>query len=340
MTGHLIKFKSRPFLKMAPMLCALLFLIFSIIFSVSKLSRLYSTVEPATFNEVATEVNGNKTTLPKGFSLKTPQGLTMRSAVFTREKLYCGKMLLIDEQHPVPAAAPAPNTLSIAAYAGSQVATRQAQTVTEEETLEALKTLFQAGRQKGHGNWTVFAGTRSNAQQLDLQLEQLGIFAQTHSLETAAAMAAKTWERPGCSEHQTGYAVDIRLVDGWAEPPHAEALGASKSGAYLLENAWKYGFIYRYGEKNPHRMAEENYHFRYVGKSNAELMYLLQMTMEEYLALLREKKEIAYFENGLLKYYAVCEEVMQDWLTKVPAEAVTIDVSYDNTGYALAVYGF
>lgn len=326
--------------RVTPTVLAFVFLLFSIVFSLRVLLSAQEPEKAVAAISVVTEVAGVKRTLPKGIVLSQPKDLLLRGIVFTQDRLYHGKLLLIDEKHPIPLAAAAPNTLSISAHAGGQVATRSAQTLTDRETLQALKELFQAGRQKGIGNWTVFAGTRSNEQQLDLQLEQLKVFAQSHSLEEAASMAARTWESPGCSEHQTGFAVDIRLCDDWNAPARTQSLSESREGQYLLDEAWRYGFIHRYQSKNPHRMPEEAYHFRYVGKPAAELMHLLEMTLEEFLSFAREKKEWAYYEDGKLKYYVVCEKAPGDWLTQAPDGVATIDYSADNTGYAIAIYGF
>ncbi len=321
--------------------CATALLAFSVVYSLGVLINVPKQDTAAkTASVVVTQVSGSNKTLPKGFSLQEPRGLTWQRAVFTKDKLYRGLLLLIDEQHPVPSTMPAPNSYSIAAYGKANVATRSAQTVTNMETLQALIPLFQAGRQKGFGEWTVFAGTRSNEQQLDLQLEQLSIFAKSYSLQTAAAMAAKGYERPGCSEHQTGYAVDIRLCDGYNAPPDAKSLSQSSSGKYLLQIAWQHGFIQRYTVKNPHPMEDEDYHFRYVGKNHAELIHLLNMTFEEYLTFLREKGLVCYYEGETLKYVVICGLADGDFMTRVPNEAVDMEASADNTGYAVILYTF
>ena len=323
------------------MACAAAFFVFSIFYSARILSSAHT--KNATwqaFSQGTTRVEGINKTLPKGFALQLPDGLTWHTAVFTKDKLYRGLMLLIDAQHPVPSAMPAPNSFSISAHGRANIATRSAQTVLNMETIEALIPLFQAGRQKGFGEWTVFSGTRSNEQQLELQLGQLAAYARNYPLVTAAAMAAKGYEAPGCSEHQTGYVVDIRLSDAYNAPPDNAALRDSQSGSYLLDIAWQHGFIHRYTEKNPHPQPEEDYHFRYIGKPHAELMHLLQMTFEEYLAFLREKGRLSYYENGRLKYVVICGRVEGDFSTKVPDEAVAIEASADNTGYAIVLYGF
>jgi|GEM_PF-2392000 len=324
-----------------PMVCAFLFFVFSVFYSVEVLAKSHRQ-ETAAYaqSRLITQVAGINKTLPKGFSLQVPENLAWRTAVFTKEKLHRGLLLLIDPQHPVPAAMPAPNSFSVAAYGQGSIATRSAHTVLNMETIQALVPLFRAGLKRGFGDWTLFAGTRSNEQQLNLQLEQLAIYAKAYPLVTAAAMAEKGYECPGCSEHQTGYALDIRLCEGYNTPPDSHPLRDSRSGQYLLNVAWQYGFIHRYTEKKPHPVQEEDYHFRYVGKNHAELMRLMDMSLEEYLAFLREKGQLSYYEDGKLKYVVLCGRTEGDFLTKAPEEALEIEASADNTGYAIALYRF
>ena len=78
---------------------------------------------------------------------------------------------------------------------------------------------------------------------------------------------------PGYSEHQAGLAVDIN--------------GATYDLYFWLqENSYKYGFIFRYpGSKTEITgVAEEVWHYRYVGVEAATEMYEKGLCLEEYLA--------------------------------------------------------
>lgn len=94
--------------------------------------------------------------------------------------------------------------------------------------------------------------------------------------------------RPGASEHQLGLAMDI----GWDDYRGlSDKFPRSKAGRWCTDNCWKYGFILRYQadwEAVTGYKAEE-WHFRYVGKENAERIYQHQMPLEEYLILLRQE---------------------------------------------------
>ena len=83
--------------------------------------------------------------------------------------------------------------------------------------------------------------------------------------------------RPGYSEHQTGLAFDIGSKS-------SNIFSNSKEYQWVLENSYKYGFIHRF-PKNAEDITEisnEPWHFRYVGKKIAKIIYENRMTLEEY----------------------------------------------------------
>lgn len=83
----------------------------------------------------------------------------------------------------------------------------------------------------------------------------------------------------GASEHNCGLGIDI----GNAGSADFEG---SPEEAWLLEHAHEYGFILRYpeGKENITGFAHEPWHFRYVGKEQAKLIYESGLCLEEYLA--------------------------------------------------------
>lgn len=95
--------------------------------------------------------------------------------------------------------------------------------------------------------------------------------------ETARAIAI-----PGTSEHQSGLAADI------VTPSHQtldEAFADTEAGQWLMENAWKYGFILRFPkDKEPiTQIMYESWHYRYVGVLHAKLIHDSGLCLEEYL---------------------------------------------------------
>lgn len=99
-----------------------------------------------------------------------------------------------------------------------------------------------------------------------------------------AHLSHDTTAPPGASEHQTGLAADI--TDGVSLG--AAKVAASKTGRWLLANAYRYGFIVRYpeGKQTITGWPWEPWHFRYVGTDVATAMGPNNvLTLEEYLGL-------------------------------------------------------
>ncbi len=97
-----------------------------------------------------------------------------------------------------------------------------------------------------------------------------------YSLSEAQALAGKWVAVPGTSEHELGLAVDISMYTSDADEIHA----------WLQANSYRYGFIYRYpeGKTDITGVNPEPWHYRYVGKENAQDIYASGLTLEEYLA--------------------------------------------------------
>ena len=84
-----------------------------------------------------------------------------------------------------------------------------------------------------------------------------------YSYEEARRLALQTASLPGCSEHQSGLAVDINATGGTS---------SYTAYAWLAKNAYKYGFILRYpsGKESITGIKYEPWHYRYVGIGEAE----------------------------------------------------------------------
>lgn len=85
--------------------------------------------------------------------------------------------------------------------------------------------------------------------------------------------------RAGFSEHQTGYAFDVRDY-----PFTNDDYSKTKSFTWVSKNAHKYGFIIRFPEDKEYITGYqyEPWHYRYVGESAAKYIYENDITFEEY----------------------------------------------------------
>ena len=85
--------------------------------------------------------------------------------------------------------------------------------------------------------------------------------------------------RPGYSEHQTGYAFDVRDY-----PFTNDDYSKTKSFTWVSENAYKYGFILRFpkGKEYITGYQYESWHYRYCGIECSTYIHNHDITYEEY----------------------------------------------------------
>ena len=96
------------------------------------------------------------------------------------------------------------------------------------------------------------------------------------------ALADNDTARPGHSEHQTGLTIDVSSTKA------GNMLSFHKTDSYkwMIDNAYKYGFILRYplGYEDIHGFVYESWHYRYVGIEVATDMHnnYPNLTYDEY----------------------------------------------------------
>ena len=144
----------------------------------------------------------------------------------------------------------------------------------DKRIYESLMQMLEAAREGNLGELPlVVSGYRTAKTQQKLYDEKIREFKKGGYSEGEAAELAEQWVAlPGYSEHQLGFAVDIN--------------GATWDVyLWLQENSYKYGFIFRYpGNKTDITgVAEEVWHYRYVGVEAATEIYERGICLEEYL---------------------------------------------------------
>lgn len=120
------------------------------------------------------------------------------------------------------------------------------------------------------------SGWRSMEEQQAIYDESL----RDHGLEFTKKFVAA----PGHSEHQTGLAIDLGLLQPKIDfiRPSFPYEGICQK---FRELAPAYGFVERYPEGKEHitGIAHEPWHFRYVNTPHSEIMTFHGLTLEEYL---------------------------------------------------------
>jgi D-alanyl-D-alanine carboxypeptidase len=134
-----------------------------------------------------------------------------------------------------------------------------------KEASTAAYKLAMAMKAEGQGSLIIQSAYRSYAEQATIHDRQVA----KYGLKAGEALAA----RPGYSEHQTGWAMDVSARNQGCQI--RVCFGQTKAGIWLAQNAYKYGFIIRYPNyATPVTGYQyEPWHLRYVGKGLARVMH-------------------------------------------------------------------
>ncbi len=125
------------------------------------------------------------------------------------------------------------------------------------------------------------SGYRSFSQQVEIYRSSL--------LEHGADFTGKYVAKPGCSEHQTGLAIDLaqKAADIDFLCPDFPDTGICER---FRSAASRYGFVQRYTQDKEDitGIACEPWHFRYVGYPHSEIMVQMGFCLEEYIDYLHQ----------------------------------------------------
>lgn len=226
-----------------------------------------------------------------------------------------GPLLLVNASHPLPLS----ETPELVC-----ADPRRPEVQLERQAAGQLRACIQAV--KGESSIVPVSGWRS----LD---QQQAIWDDTMRQE-GEAFTRQYVALPGCSEHQTGLAIDLGLAAktiDFIRPnfPHFGVCGAFRKLAAC------YGFVLRYpaGKESITGIAHEPWHFRYVGTPHARFMTDQRLVLEEYVELLRQKhcKQPLLVPVGSRVYrIRSCSELCREDLDA--ASAGRCQISPDNCG--------
>lgn len=148
---------------------------------------------------------------------------------------------------------------------------------------EPLRQMLAAGRAEGL-SFTVASAYRSTDSQRQLFDEDVEARVSEGMTEDEAREETARWTMPpGCSEHETGLAVDIVATDNQRLDDTQEQ---TPETIWPHENCWRFGFILRYpaGKEDVTGIDYESWHYRYVGIEAARYLTEQQLTLDEFWA--------------------------------------------------------
>ena len=168
------------------------------------------------------------------------------------------------------------------------------------EMISALNDMMDAFYAKTENrNIMVNSGFRNAKQQQEVYDSKLQL--------NGAEYAEKYVQKPGYSEHHTGYAMDLAVYDeGDLEVEGDEAMwtfDGKNEYFWVDQNCDQYGFVLRYSasKEDVTRIAYESWHYRYVGIGNALTMTNMGLSLEEYVNFIKD-----YSYNGT-RYYITAD---------------------------------
>lgn len=208
----------------------------------------------------------------------------MKTVTLQNKKINSGSLILVNRSHPfvgekeenlAPACGQAPSVL-----------------------IQCRAGIFLSNLMKRLDGWKQIvpvSGWRSRAEQEEIWNDSI--------LKNGQEFTEKYVAAPGCSEHQTGLAIDLGLKQEVIDfiCPDFPYSGICQT---FREMAAGYGFVERYpkGKETVTGIGHEPWHFRYVGVPHAMIMKQENLVLEEYIAFIRQylygKKSYDFYRGG------------------------------------------
>lgn len=200
----------------------------------------------------------------------------MRSITLHKGDVYSGYLILVNRQHGLKQTQAHHSPVLVPSLANYDTI------LLERRVAASLTQLLK--KVESRGRIIPVSGYRSKAEQEKLYQDSL--------IENGRSFTEQYVAYPGCSEHQTGLAIDLgeNLDEIDFIRPSFPYTGIF---AHFRELAADYGFIERYshGKEQITGISHEPWHFRYVGYPHARIMQHHRFCLEEYIQYLSDFPE-------------------------------------------------
>lgn len=242
----------------------------------------------------------------------------MKTVALRRELVHTGPLILVNARHPCREDADGRALLPVDPKAP--------RVLLEAHAAGALSRLMD--KLNGWDQITAVSGWRPMEEQREIYAQSLR--------ENGRAFTEQFVALPGCSEHQTGLAIDLARTQeqiDFIRPdfPHTGVCQAFR------QHAASYGFVERYplGKEAVTGIAQEPWHFRYVGTPHAAIMARHGLVLEEYIAFLKDYPYgKAWYTHKTAQMDAAVSYLEADWAADTRLEidgAAPYTVSGNNT---------
>lgn len=208
----------------------------------------------------------------------------MKTLVMPENSVHAGNLILVNSQYPYHAGNTECSLAPVCADSSNVLLERRASVLLSKLMNDI----------NGWSRISVVSGWRSELEQRDIYNQSLQ--------ENGTAFTEQFVAKPNHSEHQTGLAVDLGLKKADIDfiRPDFPYSGICQT---FRGKAIAYGFIERYpkGKEAITGIAQEPWHFRYVGAPHAAIIAELGLTLEEYHVFLKQYsygKKCFEYRNG------------------------------------------
>ncbi len=195
----------------------------------------------------------------------------MKTLQFTHSDISKGHLILVNPSHPLTTPVPENCLMPVRPDFARIFLERQAAKMLSEIT----------ARLKCRHEVVPVSGYRTMQEQQAIYADSLRKHGRVFTQKYVAV--------PGCSEHQTGLAIDLAKNGNNIDFIRPDFPYNGICGIFR-ELSVPYGFIERYpaGREAITHIAHEPWHFRYVGYPHSELMREQNFTLEEYTSYLKQ----------------------------------------------------
>lgn len=247
-----------------------------------------------------------------------PPGATER--IFPEAARDTGYLALVDEDHPVAEG----ESRSVRGMVGSFLPVEGDIALNTAVIYALCDMQMEYPLEKGA---VLIRGHMSPAQQDAWQQEAIGRY---RAVGRSQKEAEEKVPSGGCSEHQLGLALDVRLTGPLNMGKHNPLL-RNETGQWMAENMHRFGFVYA------EDAACEEIHLRYVGRHHAAMMKRLGLTMAAYRQLLQEKTALTLWEGTEA---IACVQWVEPGQGADILPGMTAEVSSDNRGHYVVYAGW
>ena len=272
-----------------------------------------------------------------------------------RSAIINGGLLLVNAWHSLPSDFTEDGLINVGTATPYKIQVEDNSVRLFQPAYEALGEALEAAKADGLEYFIVREGYRSVTEQETLFNERMEKNSSKYSGNRLIEETKRSVNYPGTSDYHTGLSFRMDVYQsGNSELNNQKFQAQSAQGAWLTENCWKYGIIFRFPTKDfPNSSWEDKSYktgvsselnlYRYVGKAHSAAMKVMGMCLEEYIEFLIDHPHICVYQDGALKYEIVRikgADESTSYSLPVPNPANDYQASLDNMDGIVMAYSY